>query len=84
MYGILSFNTKYLYLYLYVSGYSCPNGWTEWAEILKESLEYPGGNKKNQNFFFINLFLFHGQRWALQLVINIFQKYRSIISFYKY
>ena len=52
MYEILSFNTKYLYLYLYVSGYSCPNGWTEWAEILKESLEYPGGNKKIQNFFF--------------------------------
>ena len=37
---------------------------------------YPGGfiGKKNRKYFFFNIFfhfIFHGQRWALQLVITI-------------
>ena len=61
----------YLFIYLYVS-YSRPNGWTKLSE-------------RNIIFFFkilnfLNVFLrFHGQRRALQLVINIFVKSEMII-----
>ena len=53
--------------------YSRPNSWTDWADIFCGHSGVAGGwhrLKKIRKFFFQNLF-FHGQQWALPLVLNI-------------
>ena len=69
--------------------YSRPNGWTEWAKIFCGHSWVAGGcyRLKNQNFFFPKFFFqhffFHGQRQALQLVLNKTKLYNKVYNPFK-
>ena len=69
-----------IYIICTYVAYSRPNGWTEWADIFCGHSWLASGffRPKNEfvfNFFFVNfllqIFVFHGQPRALQLVIVI-------------
>ena len=50
--------------------YSRPNGWTDWAEIFCGHSEVAGGCHRLKKFEIFSFKIFHGQRRALQLVVN--------------